>query len=111
MIGGTGKQPQRKLTEQEQRLCREALLSDRRARRHRRAASKTKKRGAEGQRQKTISRKEGAKHTTAVVAVRGTLESATGSEKGAEAKVKEQTVRVGGTAEEKEAAVMGSAPV
>jgi hypothetical protein len=94
MVGGTGKQPQRKLTEQEQRLCREALLSDRHARRLRRAASKTKSRGADGQRQKKRSRKEGAKCTTAAMAVRGPLESAAGIEKGAEAETKEQVERV-----------------
>jgi hypothetical protein len=108
MVGGTGKQPQRKLTEQEQRLCREALLSDRHARRLRRAASKTKSRGADGQRQKKRSRKEGAKCTTAAMAVRGPLESAAGIEKGAEAEAKEQVERVEDAAEEKEVAAEGA---
>jgi hypothetical protein len=108
MVGGTGKQPQRKLTEQEQRLCREALLSDRHARRLRRAVSKTKNRGADGQRQKKILRKEGAKRTTAAIAVRGPLESATCIEKGAEAEAKEQVERV---AEQKEVEAEGGATV
>ncbi|KAL4157018.1 hypothetical protein PRNP1_006044 [Phytophthora ramorum] len=90
MVGGTEKQPQRKLTEQGQRLCRQAFLSNRYARRIRRAASKTKNRGAEEKRQKKETRKEGGKRTTVAMSIRGPMEPAAGSERGAEAEAKER---------------------
>ncbi|KAE9051952.1 hypothetical protein PR001_g947 [Phytophthora rubi] len=73
MVGGAGKEPRYKMTAQERLLCREALLSDRHARRIRRSSSTT---GAEGERHKKASRKEGAKRTTVAMGLRGALEAA-----------------------------------
>ncbi|KAG6611302.1 Pleiotropic drug resistance protein [Phytophthora cinnamomi] len=62
MVAPTPKTPRYELTEQERRLCREALLSERHGRRIRRAEQKE---GNEGtNKKKKESRKKPAKHTT-----------------------------------------------
>ncbi|KAG1689163.1 hypothetical protein DVH05_002801 [Phytophthora capsici] len=65
MVGSTGKTPRQVLTEQERELCRQGLLSDRHARRVRRAEEKD----IPPHLQPKKARKKGAKRTTAVMEV------------------------------------------
>ncbi|KAE9276473.1 hypothetical protein PF001_g26113 [Phytophthora fragariae] len=64
MVAPTPKTPRHQLTEQEQRLCREALLSLRHERRIRRAQQKDGGDGDATGKNKKASRKKSAKHTT-----------------------------------------------
>ncbi|GMF53469.1 unnamed protein product [Phytophthora fragariaefolia] len=114
MVGGTGKQPQHKLTEQELLLCREALLSDRHARRVRRQVNKSRQTGAEEKRPKKGTRKEGAKRTTVVMETRGPLEDAEPKTVGVigvyEEEAKESAASVEDEAEEKVSDVVADSP-
>ncbi|GMF44387.1 unnamed protein product [Phytophthora fragariaefolia] len=114
MVGGTGKQPQHKLTEQELLLCREALMSDRHARRVRRQMNKSRQMGAEEKRPKKGTRKEGAKRTTVVMETRGPLEEAEPKTVGVvevyEEEAKESAASVEDEAEEKVSDVVADCP-
>ncbi|POM77236.1 Pleiotropic drug resistance protein [Phytophthora palmivora] len=69
MVSGVGKTPRYELTDRERQQCLEALLSDRHARRLRRAEEKDINQGGDKKITKKGTRKRAVKHTTAVMEI------------------------------------------
>ncbi|EGZ20077.1 hypothetical protein PHYSODRAFT_264493 [Phytophthora sojae] len=70
MVGASGKTPRYELTARERQLYLEGLLSERHARRVRRAQEKGAQGGGKTKRAKKATRKRAAKHTTAAMETR-----------------------------------------